>query len=57
MSTLPSLKVSFLSKVELDGLLDLFVYTPIPWVLVLYLWLYRSDIGRMARPHREKNYR
>ncbi len=34
---------------------DLFVYTPVAWVLVLYLWLYRSDIGRIAHPHREKN--
>ncbi len=55
MSTLPSLKVPFLWKVELYGLLDLFVYTPIPWVLVLYLGLYWSDIGLVAHLHRERN--
>lgn len=49
MSTLSPLKATFLSKAELYCLLNLFVYTPIPWVLFLHLWLYRSDIGRTSK--------
>jgi hypothetical protein len=37
-------------KVGLTGLLDLFLYTPIPWVLLFYGWLYRHDLGRVLHP-------
>ena len=32
---------------------SLFLYTPLPWLLVMYVALYRHDLFRFARPFRD----
>ena len=39
------------------GAYDLFAYTPLPWIPILYLWQYRHDPGRFMHPFREKRGR
>ena len=36
---------------------ELFAYTPLPWIAILYLWQYRHDPGRFMHPFREKKGR
>jgi hypothetical protein len=31
-----------------------FLVTPLPWVLILYIGMYRHELGRLARPMRKR---
>jgi len=34
---------------------SLFLYTPLPWLLVMYVAFYRHDLSRFARPFRDSS--
>lgn len=37
----------------MNGILWFFAYTPLPWLVAMYVAAYRHDLGRLAKPFRD----